>query len=266
MDYLTDDQIHEIINNLIANNTLTEDQIKEIIVKIPPEDIVKYLTDDQIKSIIQYIVDDQLLTDDQLKSNIQYIIDKQLITDDQIKEIIKNIPPDKIVDCLTDEQIKTIISLQPPQVILQTITIVDIEYIIFAGNADQYNGLPGAGGNTPLTAQEKSSNDASVSAMAKALKENPDYLIMLHGHANPTTLNDPDEIGDLMKLSKDRADSVEAELRKQFKKLNNDVDIDDTRVYACGYGGAKVLFGNNSTYTPLNRRVEMILIWVGVKQ
>jgi len=181
-----------------------------------------------------------------------------------LKEIIKEIPPEEIIEYLTDEQIKYIIQQQPPQVILQTLNIVDIEYIIFAGNAEQYNGPPGTGGNTPLTSQEKSSNDVSVSGIAKAMKDNPEYLILLHGHANPTTLNDPDEIGDLMKLSEDRAKAVEAELRKQYKAINGGVDIDDSRVTVSGYGGEKNLFGQNTAYTALNRRVEMILVWVGV--
>jgi ribosomal protein S13 len=244
--YLTDDQIRNIIQYINDNNILTEDQIKEIIVKIPPEEIVKYLTDDQIKEIIQNLIDNNTLTED------------------QIKEIIKNIPPEEIVKYLTDEQIKTIISLQPPQVILQTITIIDIEYIIFAGNADQYNGHPVQGGSTPLTTQEINSNNASVSDIAKALFKNPDYLIMLHGHANPTAFTDA-EIGDLEKLSKDRANAVKTELLKQYKTLSG-VDIDDSRVSVSGYGGEKVLFGNNSVYTPLNRRVEMILVRVGVEQ
>jgi len=181
-----------------------------------------------------------------------------------IKEIIKDIPPEDLVTYLTDEQIKYIIQQQPPQIILQTLNIVDIEYIIFAGSANQYNGPPGAGANTSLTAQEKTSNDVSVSGIAKALKNNPNYLIMLHGHANPTTLNDPDEIGDLMKLSEDRAKAVEAELRKQYKAISGGVDIDDSRVTVSGYGGEKNLFGQNTAYTALNRRVEMILVWVGV--
>jgi hypothetical protein len=179
-----------------------------------------------------------------------------------LKEIIRDIPPDEIINYLSDEQIRYIINQQPPQIILQTIQIIDIEYIIFAGNADQYNGPHGAGAATDLSAQEKSSNDASVSDMALALKDHPDYLIMLHGHANPTNFTDG-EIGELKKLSEDRAKSVEAELRTRFKTINDGLDIEDTRVSVSGYGGEKNLFGSNSVYAGLNRRVEMILVRVG---
>ena len=206
--------------------------------------------------IIQYIKEHP--------SDVIEIIKQDPSWEEILKEIIKNIPPEELVTYLTDDQIKYIVQQQPPQVILQTITIIDIEYIIFAGNADQYNGPPLQGGSTPLTTQEINSNNASVSDIAKALLKNPDYLIMLHGHANPTAFTDA-EIGDLEKLSTDRANAVKTELLKQYKTLGG-LDLNDSRVSVSGYGGEKVLFGNNSVYTPLNRRVEMILVRVGVEQ
>jgi len=220
--------------------------VEKIVPGSPTEDDIKQYIEDNPNKVIEII-----------KRNTKW---KEIL-----KEIIKDIPPEDLVTYLTDDQIKYIIQQQPPQIILQTLNIVDIEYIIFAGSANQYNGPPGAGANTSLTAQEKSSNDVSVSGVAKALKNNPNYLILLHGHANPTTLNDPDEIGDLMKLSVDRAKAVEAELRKQYKAINGGVDIDDSRVTVSGYGGEKNLFGQNTAYTALNRRVEMILVWVGLE-
>jgi len=246
------EKVPEIVYVTITNTvyeTIHDTVIQEVekIVPGPPteDDIIQYIKDHP-NEVIQIIKGED---------NWKEIL----------KEIIKDIPPDELVTYLTDEQIKYIIQQQPPQIILQTITIIDIEYIIFAGNAEDYNGSPGAGGNTPLTAQEKTSNDASVSAIAQALKDHPDYLIMLHGHANPTTFSDA-EIGDLKAISENRAKAVEAKLRDLYKELSGGVDIDDSRVSVSGYGGEKVLFGNNSAYTPLNRRVEMILIWVGVQQ
>jgi len=245
------EKVPEIVYVTITNTvyeTIHDTIIEEVVKTVPgdptEDDIIKYIHDHP-DDVIQIIKGED---------NWEEIL----------KEIIKEIPPDVLITYLTDEQIKYIIQQQPPQIILQTLKIIDIEYIIFAGNADQYNGPPGTGGNTPLTDQEKSSNNVSVSGIAKALKDNPEYLIMLHGHANPTTLNDPDEIGDLMKLSEDRAKAVEVELRKQYKAINDGVDIDDSRVTVSGYGGEKNLFGQNTAYTALNRRVEMILVWVGV--
>jgi hypothetical protein len=221
-------------------------EVEKIVPGPPSEDDIKEYIKDHIEVVLKIIQEDPNWKD-------------------IIKEIIQKIPPEELVTYLTDDQIKYIIQQQPPQIILQTLNIVDIEYIVFAGNAEQYNGLPGAGASSALTSQEISSNNASVSAIAKALKENPEYLIMLHGHANPVDFTDGETV-ELKKLSEDRAKAVETELRTKFKALNDGVDIDDSRVSVSGYGGEKVLFSNNSAYTPLNRRVEMILVWVGVEK
>jgi hypothetical protein len=268
--------IHDTIIQEVEKDVPVPVYIFQTIIEYVPEIIFITITETKYETIhdtiiqeVEKIVHDPP-TDEQIN---QYIKDHtkevlEIIKQDPnwkeiLKEIIKDIPPEELVTYLTDEQIKYIIQQQPPQIILQTLKIIDIEYIIFAGNADKYNGPPGTGGNTPLTSQEMSSNAASVSAMAKALKDNPEYLIMLHGHANPTEFSDA-ETEVLKKLSEDRAKAVEDELRKQYKALNGGVDIDDTRVSVSGYGGEKVLFSQNSAYTPLNRRVEMILVWVGV--
>jgi outer membrane protein OmpA-like peptidoglycan-associated protein len=268
----------EVIHDTIIQEITREVPvyIYETIIEKVPEYIYETITNTEyitIHDTITEVVHDYILRDpteaeikDYIKEHTTEII--EIIKDDSdfeeiIKEIIKKIPPNEIVTYLTDEQVKYIIQQQPPQVILQTIQIIDIEYIIFAGSADKYNGPHGAGASTDLTAQEKKSNDASVSDIAKALKDNPDYLIMLHGHANPTSFTEG-EIGDLMTLSLNRAKAVEAELRTQFKKIDTGVDIDDSRISVSGYGGGKNLFGSNSTYAGLNRRVEMILIRVGV--
>jgi len=248
--------VYETVHDTVMRDP-TEDEIKDYI-KDNPKEIIELIKDDpDFKDIIKEYIKEN-------PAEVIEIIKQDPNWKDILKEIIKEIPPEDLVTYLTDEQIKYIIQQQPPQIILQTLNIIDIEYIIFAGSTSKYNGPHEAGANTDLTPQETSSNNASVAAIAKALKDNPDYLIMLHGHANPTAFSDA-EIGDLMKLSEDRAKAVEAELRTQFKAINSGVDIEDKRVSVSGYGGEKVLFGQNSAYTALNRRVEMILVWVGVK-
>jgi len=240
--------IYETITEYVP---VYEEVIKEVPVYIYEKD------DPEFETIVKEYIRDHF--DEVIK-----IINESPDKDEIIEKIIQSIPPDEITKYLTIEQIRYILEQQPPQVILQTLKIIDIEYIIFAGNAESYNGSPGTGGSTPLTAQEKASNDTSVAAIAQALKDHPDYLIMLHGHANPTAFTDA-ETGDLKAISENRAKAVEAKLRDQYKALNGGVGIDDSRVSVSGYGGEKVLFGNNSVYTPLNRRVEMILVWVGVQ-
>jgi outer membrane protein OmpA-like peptidoglycan-associated protein len=96
--------------------------------------------------------------------------------------------------------------------------------------------------------------------MAKILNYYPTYIAMLHGHANPVTFTDGEK-GDLIKLSNDRANAVKLALLNEYDKLtpNPANPPFNDRVSTSGYGGEKVLFGDNSSYTPLNRRVELIL-------
>jgi hypothetical protein len=259
-----------IHDTIIKTETIYETVIKEVPVYVY-ETITKYET--IYETIEKIVYDTKTVTEppteediiNYIKDHTEEVIDiikGQDNWEEILKEIIKDIPPDEIINYLTDDQIKYIINQQPPQIVLQTIQIIDIEYIVFAGNADKYNGPHGAGATTDLSAQEKNSNDVSVSDMVRALKDHPDYLIMLHGHANPTEFTDG-ETGELKKISEDRAKSVEAELRTKFKAISGGVDIEDTRVSVSGYGGEKILFGSNSAYTGLNRRVEMILVRVG---
>jgi len=221
-------------------NTVTE------YVQIPPDKdtIIKWLKDpanaDETKEIIRTI--------------------KEQIPEDVIKEIIKEIPPQDIMEYLTDEQIQYIVKQQPPQKILQSIKIIGIEYVLFAGDSSVVNGPHGPAAQTNLTDQEMAYNTSTIEEMAKLLNKNPTYIAMLHGHANPVTFTEG-ETGDLKKLSIDRATDVRRVLLDDYNKLpvNPDNSPFDDRVSTSGYGGEKVLFGNNTTYTALNRRVEMIL-------
>ena len=241
------------------------------IIRDPTEDEIKDYIRDHETEIIELIKDDpdfDKLIKEYIMNHMTEVI--ELIKNDPdfediIKEIIQTIPPDELITYLTDEQIKYIIQQQPPQIILQTIDIIDIEYIIFAGNAIIYNGPHAAGANTDLTPQEKSSNDAAITAMAQSLKDHPDYLMILHGHANPTSSN-PSEVEDLMTISKARADAVNVVLKEKFSQLGGDITGWDTRVSSKGYGGEKNLTVTDSIYSGLNRRVEMILVRIGVEQ
>jgi hypothetical protein len=241
--------IYEVITEtetITKYETVYETIIEYVDVPTPPtkETIIDWLKDpaneDDAKEIIREI--------------------KELIPVDVIKEIIKEIPPKDIIEYLTDEQIQYIVKQQPPQKILQSIKIIGIEYVIFAGDSSEYNGPPGPSANTPLTAEEKKYNDSTILAMAKLLNGDSTLIAMLHGHANPVTFTDGEK-SDLMKLSTDRADAVRKELLAEYNKLPVNIDNPpfDDRVSTSGYGGEKVLFGNNTQYTALNRRVEMIL-------
>jgi len=241
--------IYETVEKIVTETeyvTVYEEieKIVEVEKPLDKDEIIKWLTnpdnENDVKEIIKII--------------------KDLIPVDVIKEIIKEIPPKDIIEYLTDEQIQYIVSKQPPQKIFQSIKIIGIEYVIFAGDSSVVNGPHGSGANTNLTDQEKAFNTSTIQEMAQLLRDNPTYIAMLHGHANPVTFTDGEK-GDLIKLSNDRANDVKRVLLADYNKLpvNPDNPKFDDRVSTSGYGGEKVLFGDNTSYTALNRRVEMIL-------
>ena len=241
--------IYEVITETVTETkyeTVYETIIEYVDVPTPPtkETIIDWLKDptneDDAKEIIREI--------------------KDLIPVDVIKEIIKEIPPKDIIEYLTDEQIQYIVKQQPPQKILQSIKIIGIEYVIFAGDSSVVNGPHGSSANTSLTDQEIAYNTSTIKEMAKLLRDNPNYIAMLHGHANPTQFTDGETL-ELETLSTNRANDVKRVLMDEYNKLPVNLDNPpfNDRVSTSGYGGEKVLFGNNTSYTALNRRVEMIL-------
>jgi outer membrane protein OmpA-like peptidoglycan-associated protein len=90
--------------------------------------------------------------------------------------------------------------------------------------------------------------------------------MILHGHANPTDPNDKNEVDVLKELSLARAQAVETMLKAKFVQLRGNITNWNDRVSTTGYGGEKNLSVTNSTYAGLNRRVEMILVRVGVEE
>ena len=81
----------------------------------------------------------------------------------------------------------------------------NIDFVVFAGDQTEYNN-PNHGPNASsnLDIQETNHNNAVLIAMATLLKDNPDYRVLLQGHANPTT-GLPDEIEELNRISYTRA-------------------------------------------------------------
>jgi hypothetical protein len=224
------------------------------------EKIVEIQTPPDKDTIIEWLKDPA--NKDDVEEIIRII--KESIPVDVIKEIIKEISPENIIEYLTDEQIEYIVKQQPPQMILQSIKIIGIEYVIFAGDSPTVNGAPVPPATTQLTAQEKAYNTSTIGYMAQLLKDNPTYIIMLHGHANPISFTEGEK-SELTTLSNNRATDVRRVLMTEYNKLDGNrpasyenPNLKD-RVSCSGYGGEKTLFGNNTTYTALNRRVEMIL-------
>jgi len=280
----------------ISYETMVQEEIvyKTVFVQLPPETITEYVyeqlppeiiyeTIEVIKEVPEYItvyqnVIQYIQTPPDKDSIINWLKDpanagdvstiiniiKTQIDPDDVKNIINQIPPEEIINYLTNEQIQYIVSQQPTQRILQSIKIISIEYVLFAGDSSTVNGPHGQSAQTDLTDQEKAYNLSVINGMAQLLKDEPNYIIMLHGHANPVTFTDG-ERSDLTILSNSRAADVRRVLMADYNIIDGNQPADyenpnlKDRVSCSGYGGERVLFGNNSPYTALNRRVEMIL-------
>ena len=152
----------------------------------------------------------------------------------------------------------------PPEMLLQHINIIDIQFIIFAGESVEFNGPPGSDGKTALTSQEKKTNESIINYFADELKEDDkEYFVIFHGHANMIT-GTQEEALELEILSTSRAAAAAEKLFSVYEYAGyGDPDVDlANRVTTKGYGGGRSISGSISSYSGLNRRVEAILFTI----
>ncbi|MCL2705204.1 MAG: hypothetical protein FWE72_03240 [Spirochaetaceae bacterium] len=118
---------------------------------------------------------------------------------------------------------------QPPTVTAQNINIINIEFIVFSGDQEQYNINAKAPAVTHTTGAERKSNEVNIIAMAEELRANQgetktpgksEYMIILHGHANPVYGTEAEKI-ELEKISKARAKDVEKRLADIYNYIEN---------------------------------------------
>ena len=212
--------------------------------------------------------------------------------DQEYKAIMKNIPLyvyetileteyiyEKVFEYITinNPQVIVVEKPLPPDVMLQYINIISIEFIIFSGNQTEYNVKSEVVRGTDLTEQEQKTNNKIVTEMEHEL-ENPDYFLILLGHANPVYGTDA-EIAELTQISTDRATDVRDAIAwvHDGKSLpavsnpppsSNSIGVMDPnheyakRISTKGYGGGRNISSSSSSYAGLNRRVEVILFTI----
>ena len=206
------------------------------------------------------------------------IIEEKIIEKIVEKEIIITVEmPQVIVEYVVVEK------PVPPEILMQYIDIIGIEFVLFSGDATEYNGLHGAHGSTDLTPQEQKTNNEIVLDTVKELNDHPEYFLILHGHANPVT-NTRSETDELIQISTARAASVRDAVAAVY--TNGDGELPgifdppstlppshhipimssphplEKRMTTRGYGGERNMAGPSSSYAALNRRVEAILFTI----
>jgi len=135
--------------------------------------------------------------------------------------------PSHIIEIIIEEHWNTITVMIPTIVreeVIQHIEIIGIDFIIFAGDSDEFNGPPGFNAVSQLSGDEIARNNAIISEFGGAVFDqwvivnstggvvpgNPNlpYFLILHGHANPVT-GSATELLDLRNLSIHRANSAQ---------------------------------------------------------
>jgi outer membrane protein OmpA-like peptidoglycan-associated protein len=117
-------------------------------------------------------------------------------------------------------------------------------YVYFGSNTADFTGL---------TIQTIENNYRLLREIADFLKQNPEYNLIIEGHANPVINTDNEEKTSLSPLSRKRAELVSGTL------IN--YGINRKRLVIAGSGGTKTLVPwPEREYWQLNRRVEFMLV------
>ena len=144
------------------------------------------------------------------------------------------------------QQVRTefveVIRSPPPVEIVRTITIALVEYILFGPDIHAFN--------VGVDADARGLNELVVNVVANTLRENPDFLVRVEGHANPVD-HDEAEIEVLYALSLARANEVAGLLRAR--------GVNDEQIVIAASGGNRVLASDHDHWN-INRRVELMVI------
>ncbi|MCL1958116.1 MAG: OmpA family protein [Spirochaetes bacterium] len=119
--------------------------------------------------------------------------------------------------------------------------IAYIDSVLFGADIEQYNV------NIDNNTQEH--NELVLNEIAKTLKKNPNYRVIIEGHANPFVSN-PSKANGLLSFSKRRADTVVEQLKVR--------DVDEKQMLVIAFGGTRPI-SSNKNYSDKNRRVELIV-------
>ena len=135
----------------------------------------------------------------------------------------------------------------PPVEIITREFIDRPEYIIFASNNPVYN--------DGIDRDGESLNELAIIQTARILRENPDFIVRIEGHANPVT-NEPDEPAELLTLSTNRANQVAAQLRTR--------GVPESQIVIAAHGGTRtIVSADDYDRWNMNRRVELIIVPAG---
>jgi len=134
-----------------------------------------------------------------------------------------------------------VIKMPPPVEVVQKITISEVEYIIFGPDISRYN--------DGIDADAMALNDLIIGHTVEVLRDNPNSVVRLEGHANPLTYT-PSQVAELVTLSEERSNEVARQLRLR--------GVAEDQIVVAAFGGARIA-AREFDHRNMNRRVELII-------
>jgi hypothetical protein len=135
----------------------------------------------------------------------------------------------------------------PPEEIYKVLMVTLNEFILFGPDIGKYN--------VGIDRDAQGLNELVLDSAAQMLKDNPDVLIRIEGHANPVT-TDPNEADELMALGVMRANAVASQLKAR--------GVNESQMMIISFGGTRTVTHDHRIWNR-NRRVELLVMQVGDK-
>ena len=148
---------------------------------------------------------------------------------------------------ITETEYREIIRTLPSSEIVRLVKIFAIEFVLFGPDIGNYN--------LGIDSDARQLNELVLNYTAENLRENPNHIVRIEGHANPFTIN-VSEADDLMALSTMRANVVAQQLRER--------GVNENQIVIIGFGGTRTATSEWDVRNR-NRRVELMIIQVGAE-
>jgi len=142
-------------------------------------------------------------------------------------------------------------------VLARGVRIFGVFYIEFSGNSIEYNGGPVAPAVSDIGDPQRDANDEAIGKVLEFLDENPDWLVQVTGHANPT-IGSIEEAAELHAISAERARAVMQVLMGANSGHPVASPASRARIIDGGYSDS--LFSTDQNHGEFNRCVELIVL------
>ncbi|MCL2608394.1 MAG: hypothetical protein FWD94_00600 [Treponema sp.] len=142
-------------------------------------------------------------------------------------------------------------------ILVRGVRIHDILYVEFSGNSIEYNGDAVPPATSSLSNLQKDANNDAIKRVLDRLGDNPDWLVQVTGHANPT-IGSMEEVTELHVISAERARVIIQVL--MGNNSQHPVTSPTSRTQIINGGYSDNLFTDDQSHGGSNRCVELIVL------